>query len=76
MSADNREIKLAVSGMSCEGCSSRVKRALENVHGVKSARVDLNGASATVEVEADGPSAEELAAAVTDIGYDTKPSEN
>jgi copper chaperone CopZ len=75
MSADNKEIKLSVSGMSCDGCSSRVQRALENVKGVKSAHVDLKGASATVEVAADGPTAEELAAAVTNIGYDTTPRE-
>ena len=75
MSAENTEIKLTVSGMSCEGCSSRVKKALENVKGVRSAAVDLKGGSATVEVDAGGPSAEVLAAAVTNIGYDTKVSD-
>ena len=75
MSADNTQIKLAVSGMSCDGCSSRVKKALENVKGVKSAHVDLKGASATIEVDPDGPSAQELADAVTNIGYDATPSD-
>lgn len=75
MSADNRQIKLAVSGMSCTGCSSRVQKALENVKGVESAHVDLDGASAIIAIDANGPTADELAAVVTNIGYDATPSE-
>jgi copper chaperone CopZ len=73
MSDEHRRITLAVSGMSCTGCSSRVQKALASVKGVTSAHVDLKGASAVVEVTTPGPTAEQLAEAVTNIGYDAKP---
>jgi Cu+-exporting ATPase len=75
MPVEHKQIKLAVTGMSCNGCSSRVQKALESVKGVISAHVDLKGASAVVEVATPGPTAGQLADAVTNIGYDARPVE-
>jgi len=42
-------IKLRVDGMSCEHCVQAVKKALEGVPGVRSARVSLEQGLAEVE---------------------------
>ncbi|SDH66249.1 copper chaperone [Pseudomonas flavescens] len=42
-------IILKVQGMSCGGCSSKVKRALEGVEGVSSAEVALDTGLVSVE---------------------------
>lgn len=41
-------IVLTVSGMTCGGCASAVRRALSGVRGVSTASVDLAGERATV----------------------------
>ena len=45
-----------ITGMGCEGCASKVKKALEAVPGVKSVNVELAAKRAVVDVEgvADG----------------------
>ena len=45
-----------ITGMGCEGCASKVKKALESVPGVKSVNVELAAKRAVVDVEgvADG----------------------
>ena len=40
-----------ITGMGCEGCASKVKKALEAVPGVKSVNVELAGKRAVVDVE-------------------------
>ena len=42
------ELRLAVSGMTCEGCKSAVTRALNSVDGVESVDVDLHSGISTV----------------------------
>ena len=42
---------ISVTGMGCEGCAAKVKKALEAVPGVKSAEVELAAKRAVVEVE-------------------------
>ncbi|WP_062464979.1 heavy-metal-associated domain-containing protein [Demequina soli] len=65
-------VELAVSGMTCDGCSSSVEKALTGLAGVRSASVDHATGSAVVLLEA-GASAEDFAfeadAAVHDAGY-------
>ena len=62
---------IGVHGMSCEGCESTVKEALESVQGVTAVNVDRGNDSATVEGSADK---ETLIAAVEDAGYDAASS--
>ncbi len=57
---------LTVEGMSCEHCQQSVADALAEVEGVTDVAVDLDGASATVEGDADEDA---LVAAVDEAGY-------
>ena len=58
---------LKIEGMSCGHCVMHVQSALEDVPGVKSAKVDLLERSAMVEGEELSDQA--LRAAVADAGY-------
>lgn len=68
--------RLRVSGMTCGGCVSSVKKALEAVPGVDEAEVTLEPGSATVRASAQSHgeplSAESLIAAVTRAGYEAE----
>jgi copper chaperone CopZ len=72
------ELTLKVSGMVCDGCSSRVEEALKKAAGVKAAAVDLERGVATVQVEA----ADQIAAfnalpalieTVSGLGFEAEP---
>ena len=63
------EIKLKVEGMTCGHCQMSVKKALENIKGVKSADVDLEKKSAQVSYKSDKVTAESLIQAVAAAGY-------
>lgn len=59
-------LRLKVSGMTCEGCASAVKRAIGRVSQATEITVDL----ASGEVRIDGPvSAEAAASAVAAAGF-------
>jgi copper chaperone len=60
-------IHLKVTGMTCNHCVMRTKKALEAVGGVDSAEVTLEPGGADVQGTA---TAETLIAAVKDAGYD------
>lgn len=60
------EVKFKVDGMSCMHCVARVKAAIENVDGVKTAEVDLQKAEAVVTGTFEPAS---VAAAVDGAGY-------
>ncbi len=61
--------KLNVTGMTCNHCTMAVKNALEDVQGVRSARVDLDGGTAVVDYDDARTSPRELTTAVADAGY-------
>ncbi len=63
------DIKLAVSGMACDGCVSSVKNVLERVPGVTAAKVVLEPGSAVVSGTA---SVADLVKAVEAAGYEAK----
>jgi Cu+-exporting ATPase len=68
--------ELAVTGMSCASCVSRVESSLERVPGVHDAGVNLATERATVEYDPSATSVDDLIKAVTDAGYkarDTSP---
>lgn len=63
------EKKLYIDGMSCQHCVNRVTKALEEIPGVKSVRVDLDGKHAVVELAHDVDD-EMFKTAVYDAGYE------
>ena len=62
------KITIHIGGMSCEHCASRVKKAISQIEGVKSANVDLESKCATVEVE-DGSLVTRIKEAIKEAGY-------
>lgn len=70
-------VTLQVAGMTCAGCASTVNSALRDLEGVRETRVSFQRGLAWVLVAGDGSaSAEELAAAITDSGYEAEPAES
>jgi copper chaperone len=63
------EVKLKISGMTCEHCVRAVTKALKGVAGVTGAEVTLQPGQAIVHGEA-GPS--DLISAVTNEGYEAE----
>lgn len=72
--AGEQKCTLSVGKVSCNGCASKVKAALEKVDGVKSAEVTFNPGSATVLYADDKTNAEALIKAVGDAGYEASPA--
>ena len=71
--AATREYNLQVGGMTCASCVGRVERALKRVPGVVSAEVNLATERARVTAASSSITAEQLAAAVRDAGYEASP---
>jgi copper chaperone len=63
---------LTIGGMSCQHCVRAVREALETVPGVTISRVEIG--SAEVSFDPAQSSAEAIAAAVSDAGYDASAS--
>jgi copper chaperone CopZ len=64
-------LTLDISGMTCSHCAAHVTRALEGVPGVRIEKVAIG--SATVSYEPASASPAQIAAAVTESGYDARP---
>lgn len=60
---------LNVTGMTCGHCVASVKEALEELAGVRSARVDLEKNTAVVDYDDGKTSPREMTTAVADAGY-------
>lgn len=65
--------KLSIEGMTCGHCVMHVKEALEELEGVKSAKVELDTKLAIVEGDASDVALKE---AVEEVGYDVVGIEN
>ena len=61
--------KVFIEGMTCDHCVMHVEEALKEVCGIKSAKVDLEGKVATIELAHDVED-EKIKEAVADAGYD------
>lgn len=59
---------ISIEGMSCEHCVAAVKSALEQLDGVKAAKVDLKKKTAAVKLN-DNVADDVLKAAVTEAGF-------
>ena len=66
------ELNLTIQGMSCNHCVNRVKAALDKVAGVQVE--DVKVGSARVSYNPGTTSPEQIAAAVTNVGYDAAPA--
>ncbi|MCE2564298.1 heavy-metal-associated domain-containing protein [Komagataeibacter sp. FNDCF1] len=64
------KLTLNISGMTCDGCVSKVVQALENVNGVAMVQVSLERGSATVTYDGRSTNPDDLFAAVDDAGFD------
>lgn len=60
---------LAVSGMSCSHCSNRVQQALNGLRGVSNVSVDLDGGSATFDLDHSKTSIQDCISAIEDAGF-------
>ena len=60
---------LKVTGMTCGGCTSNVKHALEAVAGVDGVTVSLAAGEATVQYDERTTSSDQLQAAIRGAGY-------
>jgi copper chaperone len=65
-------VALHIEGMSCGHCVNAVNKALNGVEGAKVVSVQIG--RAVVETAPDGPSVDQLVAAVDEAGYDATPS--
>ncbi len=63
------KITLKVEGMSCEHCVNTVTKTLNELDGVKKAKVNLKRGQATVTYDSDIVMVDELIAAVEEAGY-------
>lgn len=63
------DVKISVRGMTCAGCASGVKAALEKVPGVTKAEVSLEKNEASVTYEKGKTTPEALVKAVEKAGY-------
>jgi mercuric ion binding protein len=69
VAAESRTATLAVANMDCAVCPITVRKALEKVPGVASAKVDLKSKSAVVVFDPARASPEALTRATNDAGY-------
>ena len=58
-----------IEGMTCSGCERTVSKVVANIHGVKSAKADLNSSSVFVEYDPSQVDVEKIKSAVNSIGY-------
>ena len=64
-----KEVKLNIEGMHCTGCSTRLEKVLNNVDGVKGAKVSLEEKKADIKYDETQISEKELIEAVEDAGF-------
>jgi copper chaperone CopZ len=62
-------VKLAISGMSCNSCVTKVDKALRDVKGVKDVKVDLKSESAEVVLASASVKSDALVKAVVKAGF-------
>lgn len=67
--AATQTVVLDVQNMTCTLCPITVKKSLEQVPGVASAKVDLDKKTATVQFDPDKAAPAALIKATTDAGY-------
>lgn len=64
-----KEVKLNIEGMYCTGCSTRLEKVLNNVDGVKGAKVSLEEKKADIKYDETQVNEKELIEVVEDAGF-------
>ena len=63
-------IKMNIEGMHCGGCATGIEMVTQELDGVDSPAVDLDGKTGTFEVaDGDDTASERIIAAITELGY-------
>ncbi|MEQ8174460.1 MAG: heavy metal translocating P-type ATPase [Syntrophomonadaceae bacterium] len=70
-----KQMEIPVYGMTCEHCVRRVKKALEEVAGVKSVEVSLEDANARIDYDPNQIKLSSVYEAVEEAGYETGPAD-
>ena len=64
------ELKIKVDGMTCQHCAMKVKKVIQDIKGVKSAEIDLEGKMATVIlVKENAVSIDKIIGEINNTGY-------
>ena len=64
-----REIKLKIEGMHCAGCSNRLEKILNNVDGIESTKVSLEGKSADIKYNEEEVELNTILQEIEDAGF-------
>lgn len=67
-----KEVKLNITGMHCEGCSTRLQKVLNNQDGVEDATVSLENKEAVVKFDESQTNVNALKEAVEDAGFEAE----
>ena len=71
--SDNASFELAITGMHCAACSSRIERVTRRLPGVLAADVNLAGETGSFTIDPAVLSRRELRQAIADLGFGTQP---
>lgn len=71
--ADTTTIEVAITGMHCGSCSALIEETLIDNPAIPAITVDLDGARATVSIDAERITVDEVCAAITELGYPATP---
>jgi len=63
-------VTINISGMSCNHCSQRIEKALQQANGVNTARVELSEEKAYIDYDPSVINAETLLQVIKDSGYE------
>jgi Cu2+-exporting ATPase len=66
-------LELAVRGMRCAGCMSKIENGIRQLPGVEEARVNLSSAKLNVRWREGSTSAERIVARVNELGFEAFP---
>lgn len=64
-----KEVNLKIEGMHCTGCSTRLEKVLNNIEGVETAKVSLEGKKATIKYNEEETNIENIKEAIEDAGF-------
>jgi len=62
-------LQMNIEGMHCGGCATGIQMVTEQIEGVSSVFVDLDGKKGTWEIDATKVNAEKIIAAIAELGY-------
>lgn len=64
--------QFAINGMSCNHCVAKVEQAINQLDGIDKVKINLKKNNGTVKFDEAQVSADQIAAAVTEAGYETE----